>query len=153
MIALNLYKISNLFWRKNLKNTSKVIDRINLVISGNFIPGSCKIGSGSTLAYGGIGCVIHKSASIGENTVIGQGVTIGAKEAYASSEELLSPRIGNNCYIAAGARIIGNISICDGAVIGANSVVTKDVPKYAIVAGIPAKILGFNSEDFKAIRE
>lgn len=51
------------------------------------------------------------------------------------------PKIGNNVYIAAGSRIIGNVTIGDDVVIGANSVVTKNVPSNCIVAGIPAKII------------
>ncbi|EKO3576514.1 CatB-related O-acetyltransferase [Vibrio metschnikovii] len=51
--------------------------------------------------------------------------------------------IGNDVWIAAGAVITRGIKIGDGAVIGANAVVTKDVPPYAIVAGIPAKVIKY----------
>ncbi|MEY0290765.1 CatB-related O-acetyltransferase [Providencia rettgeri] len=54
-----------------------------------------------------------------------------------------SPIIGNDVWIADGVVIKGNIRIGDGAVIAANSVVTKDVPPYAIVAGVPAKVIKY----------
>ena len=55
------------------------------------------------------------------------------------------PIIGNNCILCAGSKVIGGVKIGDGAIIGANAVVTKDVPKNAVVAGIPAKIVSTDS--------
>ncbi|EMR14359.1 serine acetyltransferase [Methylophaga lonarensis MPL] len=61
-------------------------------------------------------------------------------------EALLAPVIGDHVDIGAGAKIIGNITIGEHALIGANAVVTRDVPPYAIVAGIPAKVIGFTQK-------
>ena len=61
-----------------------------------------------------------------------------------SNEHLI---IGNDVWIAAGAHVLRGITIGDGAVIAANSVVTKDVPPYAIVGGVPAKILKFRFDE------
>ena len=55
--------------------------------------------------------------------------------------------IGNDCWIGWGATILSGVTISDGAVVYANSTVTKDVPPYAIVAGIPAKIIGYRYDD------
>ena len=68
--------------------------------------------------------------------IIGQGVTIGRQ---LDPEGV--PVIGNNVYISAGSRILGNIKIGNNVIIGANSVVIKDVPDNSIVAGVPAKII------------
>lgn len=54
--------------------------------------------------------------------------------------------IGNDVWIAAGAQILHKVKIGDGAVIGAGAVVTRDVPPYAIVVGVPAKIIGYRCE-------
>lgn len=54
--------------------------------------------------------------------------------------------IGNDVWIASGATIMSGVTICDGAIIGAHSIVTKDIPPYAIVAGNPAKIIRFRFE-------
>ncbi len=56
-------------------------------------------------------------------------------------------RIGNDVWIAAGAQILHKVAIGDGAVIGGGAVVTKDVPPYAIVAGVPARLIGFRFND------
>lgn len=89
------------------------------------------------------GCIIvAQSAKIGNNVSIHQGVTIGRVFAgnYAGV-----PTIGNNVVIFAGAKLLGNIKVGDGAVIGANAVVVKDVPSNAVVAGIPAKVISVDS--------
>ncbi len=103
------------------------------------------------LAYGGIGVVIHANAIIGENCVIGQNVTIGAIEGYASSEVNRCPVIGNNCYIATGAKILGNVTIGDNCQIGAGAVVLKDAPANSVLVGMPARIIKQTALDYKAI--
>ena len=103
------------------------------------------IGKGTKLGHGGIAVVINGRAVIGENCVIGSCVTIGGK-----SRIYAAPQIGNYVYIATGAKVLGDITIGDNVVIGANSVVVKDVPSNCIVAGIPAKIIktGIRFEDY-----
>lgn len=64
-------------------------------------------------------------------------VTIGG-DGYGNA-----PQIGDNCFIGAGATIIGNIRIGDNVTIGANAVVVKDIPDNATVGGVPAEILHF----------
>lgn len=77
---------------------------------------------------------------IGDNCTIFHDVTIGQNKGDY-------PIIGNNVIIYAGSKIIGKVKVGDNAIIGANSVVTKDVPKNAIVAGIPAKIIKYRSNN------
>lgn len=81
-----------------------------------------------------LGVVIGAGCSIGKNCTIFQNVTIGQKNN-------LYPTIGDNVTIYPGAVVIGNIKIGNNVVIGANSVVTKDVPDNTVVAGIPAKVI------------
>jgi acetyltransferase-like isoleucine patch superfamily enzyme len=66
---------------------------------------------------------------------------------YVDAEKKYPVIIGNDCWIGDGAFITGGISIGDGAVVLAHAVVTKDVPPYAIVGGIPAKVINYRYDD------
>ncbi|MEJ2749643.1 MAG: DapH/DapD/GlmU-related protein [Anaerolineae bacterium] len=92
-----------------------------------------EIGGGLYIAHP-IGTVIMINR-MGENCSIIAAVTIGMREKHAF------PIIGDNVFIGAGARVIGDITIGDNAVIGANAVVIKDVPPQATVVGIPARVV------------
>ena len=83
---------------------------------------------------------IGREAQIGDNCTIYHDVSIGK---YLNQ----FPKIGNNVTIYMGARIFGGVTVGDNAVIGANSVVTSDVPANAIVAGVPARILKYNNAE------
>jgi serine O-acetyltransferase len=79
--------------------------------------------------------------SIGENCWINQQVTIGYKD------NTRAPVIGDDVMITCGAKVLGNITVGNGAIIGANAVVVKDVAPNAVMGGIPAKVLKWRSED------
>jgi serine O-acetyltransferase len=98
------------------------------------------ISKGTRFAYSGIGVVLHKRAKIGAHCVIGTNVTVGGKSGYYEV-----PIIGDNVYIATGAKVLGPIAIGNNVTIGANAVVINSVPDNAIVAGIPAKIIKYKS--------
>lgn len=66
---------------------------------------------------------------------------------YADPENKIAVSIGNDVWIGWGAKILGGVKIADGAIIGAGAVVTKDVPPYAIVGGIPAKVIRYRFDE------
>ncbi len=95
------------------------------------------IGKGLHIAHGGC-IVVHADAVLGENVSLSQGVTIGQT---IKDGKVLLPVIGNNVYLAPGAKVIGGVHVGDDVAVGANAVVTKDVPSGAVVAGVPARVL------------
>lgn len=131
--AINLYRKSHWLYKHNIPILPKLYTGIIYIFFNSYVPPTAKIGTGSDFAYGGIGCVVHKNAIIGERVIIGQNTTIG-RSLHPDS----FPRIGNDVYISAGSRIIGKIKVGNNVIIGANSVVNKDVPDNTIVAGVPA---------------
>jgi serine O-acetyltransferase len=137
--------VGHYFYKKKLFLLAKVSDFLIRIIKNSVIYSSTHIGEGTIFAYGGIAVVIHKRAYIGKNCVIGTNVTIGGKSKCKNL-----PVIADHVYIATGAKVLGDISIGEGSVIGANAVVIKDVPARSIVGGIPAKIIktNINYKDF-----
>ena len=93
------------------------------------------IGGGLFIQHGFSTIIAAKS--IGENCWINQQVTIG----YSSRTD--APTIGNNVRVTAGAKVIGNVTLDDNCVVGANAVVVKNVPKNAVVVGVPAKVIKY----------
>lgn len=101
------------------------------------IPGSCKIGYGFYIGHG-VGIIINGKTEIGNNCNISQFLTIGSN--YATPAV-----IGNNVYIGPNVCIVEDVKVSDNVTIGAGSVVVKDIPENATVAGVPAKILNYNN--------
>ena len=94
---------------------------------------------GNGLYIGHFGCiVVAPDATIGKNCNLSQGVTIG--RTYRGARAGV-PTIGDNVYIGPGAKIIGSVRVGNHAAIGANCVVTRDVPDNAVVLGVPGKVV------------
>lgn len=134
--AIGLYRCGNWLHRRGWVRVALAITWANRLVFGTMIPSSAEIGPGFVCGYLGLGVVIHKNARIGKDCCIAQNVTIGR-----NIGDRAVPQLGDRVYVGAGAVIIGEISIGDDAVVGANSVVTKAVPARAVVAGAPAKVL------------
>ncbi|MDM1276172.1 serine O-acetyltransferase [Acinetobacter indicus] len=142
MNAINIYRIAHWLYLKKVPFLPLVLKYIIFLIFNSVVPYSTKIGKGSKFAYGAIGVVLHSQTEIGDKVIIGQGVTIGRQ---LDPEGI--PKIGNNVYISAGARILGGITIGNNVIIGANAVVIKDVPDNCVVAGVPARIIKTVDQD------
>ena len=105
-----------------------------------FIPISTKIEGVPTFPHGLNGIFISSGAVIGKDCVIFHQVTIGSNT-LPDSKGQGAPTIGNNVYIGAGAKIIGNVIIGNNVRIGANCVVTKDVPDNTTVVSAPIRLI------------
>lgn len=152
MNAIKFYRIGNCLYKRRVPVLPGLVQNVIFLLFNSYIPNSATLGKGTIFAYGAIGVVLHSNAKVGDGCVLGQGITIGAAEGYVTSEVNRCPVIGNNCYIGAGAKIIGDISIGNNCQIGASAVVLKDVPDNSIVVGIPARVIGQTTSDYKAIR-
>ncbi len=107
-----------------------------------WIPAQASIGKGTQLGYGGLAVVIHHDAVIGRDCLISQGVTLGGGAgAGPGSSGTGVPRLGDRVYVGSGAKLLGGITVGDGAAIGANAVVIRDVPERTLVGGVPARPL------------
>ena len=134
--VITTYRVASWLYRHKVPLLPKLLWGLGYLCFNAHIPYTAEIGEGTQLGYGGMGIVIHGRTKIGRNCLIGQQVTIGGK-----SRHYEVPVIGDNVYIAAGAKVLGPIRVGDGAVIGANAVVVKDVPAHCVVAGVPARII------------
>jgi len=101
------------------------------------IPRQTKIGYGLYIGHG-VGIIISPTAKIGNNCNLSQFTTIGSNHNKAAT-------IGDNVYIGPSVCIVEDVNIGNNVTIGAGSVVTKDIPENATIAGVPAKILNFNN--------
>ena len=108
---------------------------------------AARMGRGIMLDHA-TGLVIGETAVVGNNVSILQSVTLGGT---GKDEGDRHPKIGDGVLISAGAKILGNICVGEGAKVGAGSVVLEDVPPHTTVAGVPAKVVGRPASDQPAL--
>ena len=137
--AMILYRLMQWSRRMRLEPLAMVFNKLNAVCCQCIIGRGAEFGPGFVLVHSQ-GVVINGCVRGGERILIEHQVTIGA-------ERNASPTLGSDIFIGAGAKIIGEVEIGDGAQVGANAVVVDDVPPYATVVGIPARVVRFRSSD------
>ncbi|WP_126424520.1 serine O-acetyltransferase [Staphylococcus saprophyticus] len=130
LIAHELYKKKNYV-------LARLISQITRFFTGIEIHPGAQIGRRLFIDHG-MGVVIGETCRIGDNVTIYQGVTLGGTGKEKGKRH---PDIGDNVLIAAGAKVLGNITINSNVNIGANSVVLNTVPSYSTVVGIPGHIV------------
>lgn len=125
-----LPKLLKLFYLLRIKR----MDAFNNATMGTDLGKGANFASPPILDHGLNGIIVSHYANIGENCVIYQRVTIAEVNYKAAT-------IGDNCFIGAGAVIIGDVTIGNNVKIGSNCVVTKDIPDDCTAVGVPAKII------------
>ncbi|MDN3596245.1 serine O-acetyltransferase [Zunongwangia endophytica] len=118
---------------------ASILTKLSHIVFSCSVPYQAEIGKNFKLGHGGLGVVINKKTKIGYSCTISTCVTIGG-----TNKIDIVPKLGNNIYVGSGARILGPVIIGDNVVIGANSVVVKDIPSNCVVAGVPAKVIKEN---------
>jgi serine O-acetyltransferase len=135
--ALVLHRVAHRLWIWRLRWLGRVVSQFARWLTGIEIHPGARIGKRFFVDHG-MGVVIGETAEIGDDCTLYHGVTLGGT---TWRKEKRHPTLGNNVVVGAGAKILGPIVVGDGARIGSNSVVVKDVPSGATVVGIPGRVI------------
>ena len=135
--ALGLHRVAHWLFEAQLFFLARLVNTFSRFMTAIDIHPGAKIGRNFFIDHGFV--VIGETADIGDNVTIYQGSTLGGTNPTNGVGGKRHPTIGNDVIISLGAAILGPIHVGAGARIGANAVVTKDVPEGATMVGIPAK--------------
>jgi len=140
--AVILHRLSHWLWRRGLKWLARVISALSRLLTGIEIHPGATIGRRFFIDHG-MGVVIGETAEIGEDVTLYHGVTLGGTSWNKGKRH---PTLANNVVVGAGAKVLGPITIGEGARIGSNAVVVKDVPEAMTVVGIPGRIVAVRDD-------
>ena len=135
--ALLIHRLAHLLWRSGWHFTARWLGFLGRFLTNVDIHPGARIGRRFFIDHGA-GVVIGETAEIGDDCTLYHGVTLGGT---SWSKGKRHPTLGNGVVIGAGAKVLGPIVVGDGARIGSNAVVVKDVPPGATAVGIPARII------------
>lgn len=133
--ALIAYRIAHFLYLKKRFFLARLISQLSRFFTGIEIHPGAKIGKGLFIDHG-MGVVIGETAEVGDNVTLYHGVTLGGTGKDTGKRH---PTIEDNVLIGTGAKVLGPITVGEGAKIGANAVVVKNVPAKATAVGSPAK--------------
>ena len=153
--AVFFHKIANFFAIAKFHLVARIISQFSRFLTGIEIHPKANIGKNLFIDHG-MGVVIGETSEIGDNVTIYHMATLGGISPSINSNEQRNikrhPTLKDNVVVGSGAQILGPVTVGKNAKIGANAVVTKDVPDNAVMVGIPAKNVGETSgsdEKFK----
>ena len=135
--AVLFYRLANALWWRRFRLLGRFISNIGKILTGIEIHPGATIGRRFFIDHGN-GIVIGETSEISDDVTLYQGVTLGGTTLEKGKRH---PTLKNGVIVGAGAQVLGPIIVGDGARIGANAVVLKDVPKGATMVGIPAKMV------------
>lgn len=138
--AIMLYRLGVWFKQRNMNFLAGMSQRLMHHLSHCWISISAEIGPGFLIAHvGAIG--IGSGARIGKNCDVRRSTSIGGNFSKVGADGRSKPWIGDNVSIGVNAVITGPVRVGSNSIIGANSVVNRDVPENVIVFGVPAKVI------------
>ena len=146
--AVFFHKIANFFAIAKFNLIARIISQFSRFLTGIEIHPKANIGKNLFIDHG-MGVVIGETSEIGNNVTIYHMATLGGISPSINSNEQRNikrhPTLKDNVVVGSGAQILGPVTVGKNAKIGANAVVTKDVPENAVMVGIPAKNVGETS--------
>jgi len=135
--ALGLHRVAHALFRARLYLLARLVNHFSRFMTAIDIHPGARIGRNFFIDHGFV--VIGETAEIGDNVTMYQGSTLGGTNPTNGVGGKRHPTLGDGVIVSLGAAILGPIYVGNGARIGANAVVTKDVPEGATMLGIPAK--------------
>ena len=143
--AVLFHQLAHFFSVAKFDLIARMISQSSRFLTGIEIHPKAKIGKNLFIDHG-MGVVIGETSEIGNNVTIYHGVTLGGISPSIDSDKQRDvkrhPTLKNNVVVGSGAQILGPVTVGENAKIGANAVVTKDVPDNAVMVGVPAKNVG-----------
>ena len=136
--AIQTHRVAHFLWQSDRKPLALYLQSRNAEVFGVDIHPACLIGKGVMFDHA-TGIVIGETAVIEDNVSILQSVTLGGTGSETGDRH---PKIRTGVLIGAGATVLGNIEVGEGAKVGAGSVVLSPVPAHTTVVGVPAKVVG-----------
>ena len=150
--AVFFHRIANFFSVAKFDLIARIISQFSRFLTGIEIHPGAKIGKNLFIDHG-MGVVIGETSDIGDNVTIYHMATLGGIAPSINSNDQRNvkrhPTIQDDVVIGSGAQILGPVTVGRCAKIGANAVITKDVPEKAVMVGIPAKNVGLADSEFK----
>ena len=150
--AVFFHRVANFFSTAKFDLIARIISQFSRFMTGIEIHPRAKIGKNLFIDHG-MGVVIGETSEIGDNVTIYHMVTLGGIAPSINSNDQRNvkrhPTIENEVVIGSGAQVLGPVTVGCCAKIGANAVITKDVPEKAVMVGIPAKNVGMADSEFK----
>lgn len=135
--AVGFHRVAHALYRADLFFLARLVNHFSRFLTAIDIHPGAKIGRNLFIDHGFV--VIGETSEIGDDVTFYQGSTLGGTNPTNGQGGKRHPTIGNGVVISLGAAVLGPITVGDGAKVGANAVVTKDVAPGATVVGIPAK--------------
>ncbi|PVU81927.1 serine O-acetyltransferase [Cellulomonas sp. WB94] len=135
--AVWAYRLAHRMWHQpGLQLPARLLSQATRAATGIEIHPAAKLGHRLFIDHG-MGVVIGETAEVGDDVVLFHGATLGGRSMRHGKRH---PTLGDRVVVGAGAKILGPVRIGDGAQIGANAVVVKDVPAGAVAVGVPAAV-------------
>ena len=150
--AIFFHKIANFFYLAKFDLVARFISQLSRFLTGIEIHPGAKIGKNLFIDHG-MGVVIGETSEIGNNVTIYHMATLGGIAPSINSNDQRNvkrhPTIEDDVVIGSGAQVLGPVVVGRCAKVGANAVITKNVPEKAVMVGIPAKNVGIADSEFK----